>query len=109
MLVGGVALLVWNTFQRLGRTRASRRWARGHPDFGQRSVLILWPLIGVGLLLAASLDVAEGAARTAAGLLLLATLMLWLAFAVLPVPVPRFVQPRWYREQQPGSPARTRP
>lgn len=102
MTLGGLALAAWNTWQRLGRSAAARSWARDtHRDFAQRNVLVTWPLMAATLLLGGVLGAVDagGGATLLPGLLLLLSLALWLAFAVLPLPVPRFVQPRWYREQ----------
>ncbi len=106
MLIGGLGLAAWNTRQRLGRTRQARSWARGMPkEFAERNVLVLWPLLAVSLLLGAALGAAAGstAASVAVGLPFAAAMLLWLAYAVLPLPVPWFVQPRWYRELRPPS------
>jgi hypothetical protein len=103
MLVAGLALAAWNTWQRLGRTSASRRWSRGlRSRFVERNVLVLWPLIALALLLGAALGPAEGStgATVAVGLPLVVTLLLWLAYAVLPLPVPGFVKPRWFRRPE---------
>ena len=102
MLLGSLALAAFNTWQRLGRTPAARRWARGtHRDFAQRNVLVLWPSLAVALLGGALLGAADAAdLPTWPGVVLLAAgLLTWLAYAVLPLPVPTAVQPRWYREQ----------
>jgi len=102
MLLSSAALAAFNTWQRLGRTPAARRWARGtHRDFAQRNVLVLWPSLAVALLGGALLGAADAAdLPTWPGVVLLAAgLLTWLAYAVLPLPVPTAVQPRWYREQ----------
>lgn len=102
MLLGGLALAAVNTWQRLGRSPAARRWARGtHPDFAQRNVLVLWPSLAVTLLGGAGLGAAQRWDWTAwvFVVLVLAGLVTWLVFAALPVPVPRVVQPRWYRDR----------
>ena len=97
MLAGGLALLAWNAWQRRGGSPAARAWAAPRSTaFARRNVLVLWPLLGVALLLASGLGVAEGAASTVLGLLLLAVLALWLAYAVLPIPVPGWTRPGWY-------------
>lgn len=106
MLVGGLALAAVNTWQRLGRSRSARRWTRGmHRDFAHRNVLVLWPLLAVALLLGAGLGAAQRlqAPTLPFALLLLLTLAAWVAFAALPIPVPSFVQPRWYRQQTGGQ------
>lgn len=111
MLLGGLALAGVNAWQRLGRSRAARRWARGtHRDFAQRNVLVLWPLLAVALLLGAALGAVQrtGGPTLPLALLLVLTLAAWVAFAALPLPVPSFVQPRWYREQSDGRRGRSR-
>lgn len=102
MLLAGAALAAVNAWQRLGRSSAARRWARNtHRDFAQRNVLVLWPLISAALVVGAAIGLADRVAGAAVPLSLLLMLLLgtWLAFAALPLPVPRFVMPRWYREQ----------
>jgi hypothetical protein len=102
MLLGGLALASFNAWQRLGRSSAARRWARGtHRDFAQRNVLVLWPAIAVALVGGALIGATERLDLPSwPGVLLLAVgLVTWLAYAVLPLPVPTLVQPRWYREQ----------
>ncbi len=102
MLLGGLALAGFNTWQRLGRTPAARRWARGtHRDFAQRNVLVLWPALAVALVGGALLGAAErlDAPAWPGVVLVVAGLLTWLAYAALPLPVPSLVQPRWYREQ----------
>jgi len=100
LLVLGVALAGWNTWQHLGRTAAARAWAVGdQPWFKARSVLVIRPLLALVLLIGAATGPAAGSdgATVALGLLALACLVALLAFAVLPVPIPRLVQPGWYR------------
>lgn len=106
MLLGGLALAAFNTWQRLGRTPAARRWARGtHRDFGQRNVLVLWPALAVALVGGACVGAAEhlGTPAWPGVVLLAAGLLTWLAYAALPLPVPTSVQPQWYREQAGSS------
>jgi len=100
LLVPGVALAGWNTWQHLGRTAAARAWAVGNqPWFKARSVLVIRPLLALVLIIGAATGPAAGsdAATVVLGLLALACLVALLAFAVLPVPIPRLVQPGWYR------------
>lgn len=101
MLLAGLALAAVNVWQRRGRSPAARRWARGHRDFGRRNVLVMWPLLSAALLLGSALGAAGrlGVSTVPWGLAILVVLLAWLAFAVLPIPVPSFVEPRWYREQ----------
>lgn len=110
MLLGGLALLGWNTWQRLGRSRAARSWVDdGKGRFAERNTLVLWPLLGVALLLAAALGPAQdssGPASVVFGLLFLAVLLLWFGYLMLPLPVPRWAQPAWYRELAQGPTSR---
>jgi len=102
MLLGALALTAVNVWQRRGRTPRARQWARGpYRDFAQRNVLVLWPALGVALVGGALLGPAEWLELpTWPGVVLLAVgLLTWIAFAVLPLPVPTAVQPGWYREQ----------
>jgi len=111
MLVSGLALAAWNTWQHLGRSRSARSWADDRRrDVTERNVLVLWPLIALALLLGAALGLTEDstAATVAVGLPFAAALLLWLAYAVAPLPVPRAVQPRWYRDLHTSSPRATR-
>lgn len=106
MLVLGAGLAAWNTWQRLGRSPAARRWARGpQPEAVRRKVLVVWPLAAVALLLGAAVVATEdaGAASVATVLPFLVVLALLLAYLVLPVPVPGFVEPRWYRAETAGE------
>ncbi|MDT0184491.1 hypothetical protein Q9S36_30310 [Microbacterium sp. ARD31] len=102
MLVGALALVAVNLWQRRGQTSRARQWARGpYRDFAQRNVLVLWPALAVALVGGALIGAAERLdLPTWPGVVLaLAGLLTWLAYAVLPLPVPAAVQPRWYREQ----------
>lgn len=102
MLAIGLAMAAANTWQRLGRSSAARRWARGtHPDFAQRNVLILWPSVAVALVAGASLGAVQrlDAPTWPAVLPLVLALGVFLVYAVLPLRVPSLLQPRWYREQ----------
>lgn len=104
MLLGGLALATVNAWQRLGRTPAARRWARGtHRDFGQRNVLVLWPALAVVLVGGALLGATERLDLPAwpGVVLVVAGLLTWLSYAALPLPVPAAVQPQWYRDQVP--------
>lgn len=102
MLLGAVALATVNTWQRRGQTPRARQWARGpYRDFAQRNVLVLWPALAVALLGGALVGGAERLDLPSwPGVVLVAVgLMTWLAYAVLPLPVPALVQPRWYRDR----------
>lgn len=110
MLLGGLALLGWNTWQRLGRSPAARSWVHdGRGGFAERNTLVLWPLIGTALLLGAALGAApeSGPARGVVGLCFLLALLLWLAYVLLPLPVPTWAQPGWYRQRSLGRTPRS--
>ena len=102
MLLGGLGLIAVNVWQRLGRSSRARQWSNGpHRDFAQRNVLVLWPALAVALVGGSTLGAAElldlptwpGAVLVAAGL------STWIAYAVLPLPMPSAVQPQWYRDK----------
>ena len=67
--------------------------------FKARSVLVIRPLLALVLLIGAATGPAAGSdgATVALGLLALACLVVLLVFAVFPIPIPAFAQPRWYR------------
>jgi hypothetical protein len=101
MLLGGLALLGWNTWQRMGRSPAARSWVNdGSGDFAERRTLALWPLLGLALLLAAGLGPARDSttAAVAIGLPFALVMLLWLAYLMLPIPVPSWALPPWYRQ-----------
>ncbi len=100
LLLLGAVLAGWNTWQRLGRTSAARAWASSNrPWFTSRSVLVIRPLMALALLAGAATGPAarSDAATIALGLLVLAFLVVLLAFLVFPLPIPTLAQPRWYR------------
>lgn len=107
MIAAGVALAALNTWQRLGRSRRARAWSTGlRKEETSRKVLVLWPLIALALVaggLTGLLSDSLGATVLPV-LLLLAALLLWFAYLMLPLPVPRIVQPRWFRQgPRPGA------
>ncbi|MCD4525273.1 hypothetical protein [Nocardioides sp. cx-173] len=100
MLVGGLALAAHTTWQHLGRSPAARRWTRTvQGDLTRRSVLVVRPLLSVVLVLGALTAFTEGStgANVAVAGPIAIALVVLLAYLVLPLPVPRVVQPRWYR------------
>jgi hypothetical protein len=98
VLVLGVVLAGVNIWQRLGRSPRARAWARGRtPTQRDRKVLVLWPTFAVLAICAGALGLSAGTALVVPfGICFLAAAVTFLLFAVLPVPVPRFVMPRWY-------------
>lgn len=98
MLLGGCALAAWNTWHFLGRSPRARDWSRSTQDDKPRQILVAWPLLSLALLCGAVLGVADDLAplRTAASLLLLASAVLALLYFAFPLPVPRWLRPRWY-------------
>src|SRR6478736_4016643 len=110
MLVGGLALAAWNTWQHLGRSPAARAWARSiKGSWGVRSVLVVRPLIAIVLVLGAVTGwmSTDNGLYIALGLGIGVSLIVLLAFLVLPLPVPRFAQPSWF-QQTAGARAATR-
>lgn len=102
MLLGALALAAVNVWQRRGQTPRARQWARGpYRDFAQRNVLVLWPAIAAALVGGAFIGAAERLEGPPWPGVVLAVLGLltWLAFAALPLPIPAFLQPRWYRDE----------
>ena len=110
MLVGGLALAAWNTWQHLGRSPAARAWARSTKgSWAVRSVLVVRPLIAVVLVFGALTGwvSADSGLYIVLGLGMGVALIALLAFLVLPLPVPRFAQPSWF-QQTAGARAATR-
>lgn len=103
VLLAGVVLAVWNTWERLGRSPAARRWGRSmQGELKVRSVLVIRPLLAVVLICAGLLEVtAPGPGDTALWVTVPMAISLLVAFAymVAPLPIPGWVKPRWYREQ----------
>lgn len=112
MLLAGLALAAWNLWQRRGRTPAARAWARGvQGDWTRRSVLVVRPLIALVLVLGAVVAWRDdGPLVVGLGAAIGGCLLLLGAFLVLPIPVPTFLQPGWYRDPSRGrrGPARAR-
>ncbi len=114
MLLAGLGLAGWNAWQRLGRTPAARAWAGSlQGDWKRRSVLVVRPLLAVVLVLGAVVAWHDdpggsggGGLAVALGLAIGLCLALLAAYLVLPIPVPGFVQPRWFREQSRRGPRR---
>lgn len=99
--VVGLGVAAWNTWQRLGRSRRARAWSRSQRPDVPRHVLVMWPLFALACLLGPAVAVApDGAPVSIAVVLLLLSLLTYLAYFMLPLPIPRFVQPRWYAAQQ---------
>jgi hypothetical protein len=98
MLLLGCALAAWCVWHHLGRSRRARSWASSPRADLARHVLVAWPLVSVALLLGALLGLTEGAdaVRTTVSLLLLACVLMALAWFLLPLPVPGWLRPRWY-------------
>lgn len=99
-IVVGLALAAGNTWQRLGRTRRARAWSHSRNPDDHRSVLVLWPLFAAACLLGGVVGLApEGPVVNVAVPLFLLSLFTLLAYFFFPLPVPRFLQPRWYQQQ----------
>ena len=100
MLIAGLGLAAWNTWQHLGRSPAARSWSRSiKGSWGVRSVLVVRPLIAVVLVLGALAGwvSTDSAVYVVLGLGIGVALILLLAYLVLPIPVPRAAQPAWFR------------
>lgn len=101
-LVVGLLAAGVNVWQRLGRSNAARGWARGMTrSLAERRVLVLWPTFAIAMLAAGGLGLADGSAfATLCGLVMIVALLVFIAYAVLPLPVPRFAMPRWYAAER---------
>lgn len=109
MLALGLAMAAWNAWQRLGRTPDARAWAFSmEGKWSHRRVLVLWPALASALVCGSGFGVAErGSVLSgilAAGLAL--AMLVFFAYLFLPLPVPRFVQPTWYRRRSKAAGAR---
>lgn len=103
-LVGAVALGAWTVRLRRGQSAAARAWAREpRGSMDQLAPLVVLPMVTVALLAAAASGLTPdgSTAERLVMLLLLAALVVGIAYAMLPIPVPRFTTPRWYRDQRP--------
>lgn len=99
----GLAIAAANTWQRLGRTRRARAWSHSLNPDDQRNVLVSWPLCALACVLGGVVGLApEGLVTYAAVPLFLLSMLGFLAYVLFPLPVPRFVQPRWYQHQAAG-------
>ena len=102
MLVLGLGLAAWNAWQRLGRTSDARGWASSTQGaWSHRKVLVLWPAISIALVCGSGFGLAERGAMVA-GMLSVGfalAMLVFFAYLFLPLPVPRFVQPSWYRRR----------
>jgi hypothetical protein len=105
-LVVGLAMGARYVWLFLGRTRAARSWAWRHTYLpwtesfnSPRGVLVVRPLFALFCLLLPALVFTSGtdAVAVVLGLLFLPCMVLCLAYMILPLPVPKFVQPQWYR------------
>lgn len=109
MLVAGLALAAWTTYQHLGRTRGAREWSRGGPGtMTEKSTLVVHPLLAAICVLGGiGNDVVEPAGLGALLWGAVAACLLVLGvFILLPISVPDFVKPRWYRESCASRPTR---
>lgn len=108
-VLGGILVLAWNVWQRRGASRAARDWASDGDlrGFTARSVLLVRPAAAVAAiaggvaLLGQELWPMQSGLVVVPGLLMLACLLLLLAYLILPLPVPRLLVPGWYR-RRPG-------
>ncbi|NYD40531.1 hypothetical protein [Nocardioides panaciterrulae] len=103
VLLAGVVLAVWNTWQHLGRSRAARAWSDDiQGELKVRSVLVIRPMLAVVLIAAALVGPTAGADGTKLWISFPLVIALLVAFGymVLPLPIPRWAKPRWFRSQQ---------
>lgn len=127
MIVVGVALAAVNTWQHLGRGTAARQWSATDKYYGanihqiraDRAVLVVMPAgatffvaVGVYLLLPEDVFLLQSSpwepVACLAGLLMLASLVFALPYLLFPLPVPRWLKPRWYREEEKKHPPKRR-
>lgn len=104
-LVGGVVLAVWSIWQHRGRSAAARAWTHDWMgSFKVKSVLVLRPLLVVVLILGGLMPLASHwmPVQAVFSLLILVSLAGIVAY-FLPLPVPSFAMPKWYREQLASS------
>ena len=103
VLLAGVALAAWNTWQHLGRSEAARSWADSvQGGLKVRSVLVIRPMLVIVLVAAALVGPtsdADGTRLWVSGPMVLA-LLVAVGYMVLPLPVPAWAQPRWFRERR---------
>ena len=100
----GLAIAAGNTWQRLGRTRRARAWSHSLNPDDQRNVLVSWPLAALACVLGGVVGLApEGPVTYAAVPPFLLSLLGFLAYVLLPLPVPQVLQPRWYQQQVEGK------
>lgn len=101
MLAGGVVLGVWNGWQHRGRSRSARAWTHDWMgSFKVRSVLVLRPLAVLALLSGGLLPAStvSPVAQAICSMLFLLSL-LGIVVYLLPLPIPRFAIPGWFREE----------
>ena len=101
-LLVALVLVVWNTWQHLGRSPAARAWGDAvQGELKVRSVLVIRPMLAVVLVGVALLGPTSdtGAGRWIA-LPVTVALVVALAYMVLPAPIPRWAQPSWFRYQR---------
>jgi hypothetical protein len=101
MLVAGLALTAWTTYQHLGRSPGARDWSRAGPrTLTEKTTLVVHPLMAVICVLGGiandTID-PSGAGAVLWGVVAACLLVLG-TFILLPVPVPDVAKPRWYRE-----------
>lgn len=103
MVAGGVVLVAWNAWQRAGRTPAARAWTRSmQGTWKRRSVLVVRPLIAAVLILGGlAVLLADTPAAVPLGLATGSCLLVLAGYLLLPLPVPRAIQPHWSRDERP--------
>lgn len=105
--VAGLVGVARNVYQRLGRTEASRAWARDRSTVntggffvgtGAERVLVILPSFSLAFALTGFFLIPSAGIQTGAGLVLFVSLVTALAYLLLPLPIPRWTMPRWYRD-----------
>lgn len=100
----GLGMAVVNGWHRLGRSRRARAWSHSPDPDTPRHILVMYPLFALACVLAGVVGLTpDSPVRALAAALFLLCLLTALAYFFLPIPVPRFVQPRWYVRQEAGK------
>jgi len=104
VLVPGVLLCAWGTWQRMGRSPAARRWASAASPKARKDAMFSRPFGGFALIMTGLVETLFQWPVTAvlASVLWIGSAVIAFAFGgLLQVPHPRWLEPRWYRESVP--------
>lgn len=103
-LLVGLGMAGWNAWHRLGRSRRARAWSHSMSPEAARHVLVVYPLFAAAAVFGSLVGLApDGPLVMVAAPLFLAAGLTGLAYVILPLPVPSFVKPQWYAEQERGK------